>query len=366
MEPHLELRADLAEIMPVHQERWGDSTEWEANVDFQRQLSSRGWTAPAWPVEAGGRGLGIEQQIACDKEFNRAGCPTRVAVYGVNNVGPTILAVGNEDQQRHARAIAEATEFWCQGFSEPDSGSDLAGLRCRAEIDGDDFVINGSKIWTSIGLWASHCMLLARTDPEAPKHKGISALLVPLDLSGIERRPIKQLNGEAEFAELHFTDVRVPTTSLLGPLNGGWGVTMATLGFERAGVIGRAGQLADDADRVIREVASQGTLDPVGRDLGMKLWAKGQVVGWMSQRALAETTSDGVSGSIIKQMFSIISQELGEFESSVIGPKAMLDGPHNAELLRSRAATIAGGTTEVMKNILGERALGLPREPRVG
>lgn len=370
MEPHLELRSLLNDVvMPTHRERWGDSTEWDALSDFQRQLSAHDWTAPAWPVEAGGRGLTVAEQIACDIELRRAGCPTRVAVYGVKNVGPTILAVGNEEQQKHARAIADATEFWCQGFSEPDNGSDLAGLRCRAELDGDDFVINGSKVWTSIGLWATHCMLLVRTDPDAPKHRGISALLIPLDLPGIDRRPIKQLNGQAEFAELHFTDVRAPTSSLLGPMNEGWRVTMATLGYERAGVIAMAGELADDADGAIRSVARDGALDPVTRDRGLRMWSRAQVLSWMGQRALAEAEDDSgapeVTGSVIKLAFSIVSQEVGEFTASAAGPGAMLDGPDVAELLRSRAATIAGGTTEVMKNILGERALGLPREPQV-
>ena len=169
--PHLELRALLAdELLPAHRDRWGDSDEWDALVDFQRALSAHGWTAPAWPLDLGGRGLGIDDQIRCEAEFRRAGSPRRVAVYGVNNVGPTILAAGTPDQQAHARAIADATEFWCQGFSEPDHGSDLAGLRCRADLDGDAIVVNGSKIWTSIGLWATHCMLLVRTDPDAFKH----------------------------------------------------------------------------------------------------------------------------------------------------------------------------------------------------
>lgn len=368
MEAHLELRSVLQdEIMPTHQDRWADSTVWEALVDFQRQLSTHGWTAPAWPVEAGGRGLSVEEQIACDIEFQRAGCPTRVSVYGVNNVGPTILAVGTEDQQKHARAIVDATEFWCQGFSEPDNGSDLAGLRTRAEVDGDDFVITGSKIWTSIGLNATHCMMLVRTDPDAPKHRGISALLMPMDLPGLERRAIKQINGEAEFAELHLDEVRVPTSSLLGPLNEGWRVTMSTLAFERAGVIGMAGQLADDADTTIRAIAGAGALDAVTRDAGMQLWSRARVLGWMGQRSLAETddAARAVSGSVIKLAFSQVSQALGEFTATAAGPAALLDGPDVAELLRSRASTIAGGTTEVMKNILGERALGLPREPVV-
>lgn len=362
---NVELRALLNELMPRHRERWGDSAEWDALVDFQRSLSTHGWTAPAWPVEVGGRGLDTEAQIACDLEFRRAGAPTRPSVYGVNNVGPTILAVGNEAQQAHARAIVEATEFWCQGFSEPDHGSDLGSLACRADIDGDEFVINGSKIWTSIGLHASHCMLLVRTDQDARKHKGISALLVDLDTAGVQRQPIKQMNGESEFAELFFTDVRVPTSALLGPLNEGWRVTMATLGFERAGVISMAGDLAERTDTAIRSVASSASLDPVVRDEGMQLWSRARILGWLGERSLAES-DDGApdaSGSIIKLAWSLLSRDLGEFGVQASGAAAMLDGGAVPELLMGRASTIAGGTTEVVKNILGERALGLPKEP---
>jgi alkylation response protein AidB-like acyl-CoA dehydrogenase len=366
--PHLELRALLTgEIMPRHVERWGESTDWEALVDFQKQLSTHGWTAPSWPVDGGGRGLGVEEQLACDVELRRADAPRRVAVYGVNNVGPTILAHGTAEQQSHARAIVDATEFWCQGFSEPDYGSDLAGLKCRAEADGDDFVINGSKVWTSIGLWATHCMLLVRTDPEAAKHRGISALLIPLDLEGVERSPIKQIDGRAEFAELHFSDVRVPQTTLLGPINEGWRITMATLGFERAGTLSLAGSMAEEAESAIRGAAERMALDPALREDAMHLWSDTRILGWMGERALAEAGEEGapeITGSVIKLAFSLTSLALAEFGADAAGATAMLEGPESQRLLGSRSSSIAGGTTEVMKNILGERALGLPREPR--
>ena len=309
--PHLELRTLLHEVvLPEHQRRWAGSTSWEALVDFQRQLSAHRWTAPAWPVEFGGRGLDVRQQIACEAEFRRAGAPKRVAVYGVNNVGPTILAAGRPDQLEHATAIAEATELWCQGFSEPDHGSDLAGLRCRAEPDGDDLVVNGSKIWTSIGLQASHCMLLARTDPTSAKHKGISALLVPLDLPGIERRAIKQMDGGADFAELHFTDVRVPATSVLGPLNEGWRVTMATLGFERAGVLSLAGQLYERVDGWVRGAMPD---EPVERDLAMQIWSRSRILGWLGERSLAAAPAGAIdiSGSLIKLAWSELFARCG-------------------------------------------------------
>ena len=363
--PNLELRELLHDVvLPAHRDRWGSSTDWDALVDFQRQLSAHGWTAPAWPVEHGGRGLGVEEQIACEAEFRRAGAPRRVAVYGVNNVGPTILTAGRPDQLRHARAIVNATEFWCQGFSEPDHGSDLAGLQCAAELDGDDLVVNGSKIWTSIGLHATHCMLLVRTDRAAPKHKGISALLVPLELPGVERRAIRQMDGNAEFAELHFDDVRVPATSLLGPLHEGWRVTMATLGHERAGVLGLAGELTDTIQTWLRDASDFD--DAMTRDRAMAIWSRARILGWMGERSLAANRAGApdVSGSLIKLMWSELARDARRVMTDDLGADALLLGSDEvAALLMSPSLTIAGGTSEVNRNIIGERGLGLPKEP---
>ena len=176
-------------------------------------------------------------------------------MFGVKNVGPTIAAAGTPEQKEHLPRILTADEVWCQGFSEPDAGSDLAGLRCRAVLEGDHFVVNGSKVWTSIGMWATHCMLLVRTDPDAPAHRGISALLVPLDTPGITRRPIVQATGDSDFAEVVYEDVVVPKDALLGPLHGGWGVTMATLGYERAGVIEISGNLIAEIEGFLHAAA---------------------------------------------------------------------------------------------------------------
>ena len=205
----------------------------------------------------GGRGLGVEDQIACDAEFSHARAPRRIAVFGVKNVGPTIAAAGTPEQKEHLQRILTADEVWCQGFSEPDAGSDLAGLRCRAVLEDDHFVVNGSKVWTSIGMWATHCMLLVRTDPDAPAHRGISALLVPLDTPGITRRPIVQATGDSDFAEVVYEDVVVPKDALLGPLHGGWGVTMATLGYERAGVIEISGNLITEIEGFLHAAAAR-------------------------------------------------------------------------------------------------------------
>jgi alkylation response protein AidB-like acyl-CoA dehydrogenase len=364
--PRDELRALLEnEILPAHRVRWGDSDEWDALVDFQRRLGAHRWTAPGWPIDIGGRGLDVEEQVACEAVFFELGTPTRVAVFGVNNVGPTIAAWGTPEQRRHLQAIVSADELWCQGFSEPDAGSDLAGLRTRADADGDDFVVNGQKIWTSIGLGATHCMLLVRTDPDAPKHKGISALLVPLDLPGITRRPITQINGAAEFAELFFDDVRVPRSALLGPVNEGWRVTMTTLGYERAGVLSLAGQLSADTERTVHDLAARGALTGTVRDRAMDVYIEAQLLRVTGERALAvENSGPGALSSLIKLAWSHLSQQLHELAVDATGIAAVAgdgDLPAAQRLVHGRSLTIAGGTTEVLRNLIGERVLGLPK-----
>jgi alkylation response protein AidB-like acyl-CoA dehydrogenase len=369
MKPNEELRAVLDEIVPRHRERWGDSDEWEGLVEFQRALGARGWSAPAWPVEIGGRGLGVEDQIACDAEFNHTRAPRRIAVFGVKNVGPTIAAAGTPEQKQHLQRILMADEVWCQGFSEPDAGSDLAGLRCRAELHGDHFVVNGTKVWTSIGLWATHCMLLVRTDPDAPAHRGISALLVPLDTPGITRNPIVQATGERDFAEMVFEDVVVPVSALLGPMHGGWGVTMSTLGYERAGVIEISGNLITEIEGFLHAAARDGKLGARARDRGAAIYTRARILGWLGERSLLADgggPNGGVAG-LIKLAWSTLGQSFAEYTAEVDGLAAIAgDNMRSGErLVGSRSYTIAGGTTEVMRNIIGERTLGLPREPKV-
>ncbi len=369
MQPHLELRAVLDEIVPRHRERWGDSDEWDGLLEFQRELGARGWSAPAWPVEIGGKALGVEDQIACDAEFGRAKAPRRIAVFGTKNVGPTIAAAGTPEQKVHLQRILTAEEVWCQGFSEPDAGSDLAGLRCRAVLEDDHFVVNGTKVWTSIGMWATHCMVLVRTDPDAPAHRGISALLVPLDTPGITRRPIIQATGDSDFAEVVYEDVIVPKDALLGPLNGGWGVTMSTLGYERAGVIEIAGNLISEVESFLRSAAADGRLSARDRDRGAAIYTRARILGWLGERSLVSdgTGPNGAVAGLIKLAWSTLGQSFAEYAADVDGLAAIAgdDMRNGRRLVGSRSNTIAGGTTEVMKNIIGERSLGLPREPKV-
>jgi 3-oxochol-4-en-24-oyl-CoA dehydrogenase len=363
-----ELAAQVARLLPEHRRKWGDDDSFAARLDWQRTLHAVGWIAPHWPAEFGGRGLNIVDQVACDRVLAQYRAPDLAGVLGVNNVAPTLMRYGTPEQQAHLRGIQAATEVWCQGFSEPGSGSDLASLRTRAVLDEDaaEFVINGEKIWTSEGMEADHCMLLVRTDPDAPPHKGISALLVPMDSPGITRRPITQITGEGGFAQVFFDDVRVPRSALLGPLHQGWTVTMTTLSFERVGVIMMAGRLEQTILDVVAELAGR-ELDPgVRLDLTDR-FTEARLLGLLGQRALGRIAEGGAPGaehSVIKLAWSLAMQSVGASHLAALGLDGISGTPltsAQAAYLRSRAATIAGGTTEIMRNILAERVLGMPR-----
>jgi len=362
------LAADVARLLPEHRQKWGDDDSFPARLDWQRTLHAVGWIAPHWPAEFGGRGLTIVDQVACDRVLAQYRAPDLAGVLGVNNVAPTLMRYGTPEQQAHLRGIQAGTEVWCQGFSEPGSGSDLASLRTRAVLDSGtaEFVINGEKIWTSEGMEADYCMLLVRTDPDARPHKGISALLVPMDSPGITRRPITQITGEGGFAQVFFDDVRVPRSALLGPLHEGWAVTMTTLSFERVGVIMMASRLEQTILDVVAELTGR-ELDPAIRlDLADR-FAEARLLGLLGQRALGRIAEGGAPGaehSVIKHAWSLASQSVGASHLAALGLDGISGTPltsPQAAYLRSRAATIAGGTTEIMRNILAERVLGMPR-----
>ncbi|MCX5240375.1 acyl-CoA dehydrogenase family protein [Streptomyces prunicolor] len=363
-----ELRHYLDAHLPAFRERWGEQPEFDGKLAWQRILQKGRWVAPQWAEEFGGRGLDVVEALACSEVLAEYGAPGTAGIYGVANVGPTIAQWGTEEQRCHLPAILDGSEIWCQGFSEPGTGSDLAGLQTRAVLDGDEFVIDGQKIWTSDGVRASHMQLLVRTDPDAPKHKGISALLIPLDTPGVERHPIRQITGESDFAEVYFTGARVPVSSLLGPLNQGWGVTMTTLGHERSGVVTYASQVQRQVEAVVDSLRFDRTgreLSPLLRDELVRRWVEGRVVGVLGQRSLASIRATGQPGpeqSIIKLEWSQFGQRLAQTQLALGGLGAVA-GPDDAlmtDYLRARASTIAGGTTEVMKNILAQRVLGLP------
>ncbi len=333
---------------------------------WNRTLADAGWGAVAWPRQYGGREAGIAEQLAWFEEMSAAQAPGVINVIGVSNIAPAIMAVGTDEQQsRFLAPMLRGDEIWCQGMSEPDAGSDLASLRTAARLDGDTFVVNGQKTWNSLGRHADWCQLYVRTDPDAPKHKGISCLLVDMKAPGVEVRPLLTMAGELTFSELFFTGVEVPRANLLGPLNEGWRVAMTTLSHERAGVARLHLSLSERLDRLMADAKGRPALtDPVIRDRLMALYSRIACMRWTTTREL-EAVGRGrqpspTMGSIAKLMWSLTEQTLAELAVDLLGLEA-LSGSWAKNLASSRQATIAGGTTEINRNILAEHGLGLPR-----
>jgi alkylation response protein AidB-like acyl-CoA dehydrogenase len=332
---------------------------------WNRTLADGGWAAPAWPVEHGGRGAGVDEQLFYLEETSRVRAPGPVNVIGVSNIAPAIMRYGTPEQQaRFLAPMLRGDEIWSQGMSEPDAGSDLASLRTSAVEDGDDFVINGQKTWNSLGHLADWCQLYVRTDPAAKKHAGLTCLLVDLRTPGIEARPLTTMTGGQTFAELFFTDARVPRSAMLGPLHGGWTVAMTTLSHERAGVARLHLSLARRLDDLMADPrARAGRRDPVLRDRLARIYASIRAMRFLTERSLSDTSAaEGAGGSLAKLSWAHCDQELADLAVDLIGLDALGAGDRWAvNLLAVRQASIAGGTTEINKNIVGEHVLGLPR-----
>jgi alkylation response protein AidB-like acyl-CoA dehydrogenase len=331
-------------------------------------LVDAGYGAIAWPVEHGGRGAGLVEQLVYTEEMARAGAPGPVNAIGVANIAPAIMAHGTAAQKaRFLRPLLRGDEIWSQGMSEPDAGSDLAGLRCRADRDGDAFVVNGQKTWNSNGHRADWCQLFVRTTAGGPKHRGITALLVDLRTPGIEAKPIVTMVGDTGFSELFFHDARVPASAVLGQVDQGWSVATDTLSHERAGVASLYLGLRRKVDRVLAAAREQpGGPGPVARDALARRYIEVRNVELLAKRALGallQGRAPGAEGSLVKLAWSTTDQALARTAVDVLGADA-LAGPWGRDLLASCSLTIAGGTTEVNKNIVAERVLGLPREPR--
>jgi alkylation response protein AidB-like acyl-CoA dehydrogenase len=372
-----ELRAWLdanftTEIAAALRDRRTDDA-FDAWRKWNATLVDAGYGAISWPVEYGGRAAGIHEQLAHNEEMARAGAPGPVNTIGVANIAPAIMALGTAEQkERFLLPMLRGDEIWSQGMSEPEAGSDLASLRCRAVRDGDDFVVNGQKTWNSNGDRADWCQLYVRTDPDAPKHKGITCLLVDMRTPGIEARPILTMAGDRGFSELFFTDVRVPASALLGEVDQGWAVATNTLSNERAGVASLYLHIRQTFDRLLEAAQETGAdgrrpIDsPVARDLLMARFQDVRNLEFLAKRMIGAALSGkapGAEGSVIKLAWSLTSRALAETAVDVLGVDA-LDGPWADGLLSSVSLTIAGGTTEVNKNIIGERVLGLPKEPK--
>ncbi len=368
------------------------------NQEWPAKLYEGGWICASWPEEYGGKGLSTMEYVVLTEEFARAGAPLRADFFGDTLVGPTLLQWGTEAQKREfLPKILRGQIRWCQGFSEPDSGSDLASLKMTAVLDGDEWVINGQKVWTTQAQYADYIFLLARTDPAAPKHKGISYLLVPMRQPGVEVRPIVQPDGTAEFNEVFLDDVRCPKDNVVGGVNNGWQVANTTLGFERGSSATTSyRRFEKELEEIIARARAAGVLsDPRVRQRIARAHTTVQIMkvnGWRSlTTALTGRKDPGVAalGASNKMFWSEYHRDVMELAMDVWGLDGLLltgandvaswpgvtrasgrpsypVNPLQQAFFFSRSETIWGGTAEIQRNIVGERVLGLPREPKPG
>jgi alkylation response protein AidB-like acyl-CoA dehydrogenase len=354
-----------------------DRMEVEKLRAWQRRMHGAGYVGMDWPRELGGRGASLVEQVVLYQEMARAESPQFVNRGGLSMLGPTLMKHGTAAQRaRFLPGILTADELWCQGFSEPDAGSDLASLQTRAARDGDAFLVTGQKVWTSMAHVADWCFLLARTDPEAPKHKGLSFLLVDMRTPGITVRPLRQMTGEAEFNEVFFDGVRVGAEHLVGRENEGWSVAITTLMYERDLLTFiRHISLRNALQRLFRLCRERGrTADPLVRQrlAGLAIGEQAlQLNAYRSLTRLLKGGQPGPEGSTSKLFWSQLDQELAQVATEVLGPYAQLaagsrwavdDGQWEFYACLAQASGIRAGTSEILRNILGERVLGLPRD----
>ena len=351
----------------------------QAAREWSRRLFDAGYAGLTWPERYGGAGAPYTHQAIFLEEVARAEAPEHIGIIGLGMAGPTIISHGTEEQKdRYLRPILSGEEVWCQGFSEPGAGSDLASLRTRAVRVGDAFAVDGQKVWSSFAHIADWCILVTRTDPDAPKHAGLTYLLVDMHSDGVEVRPLRQVTGDPEFNEIFFNDVRVPISNVVGAVDDGWKVAMTTLLHER-GTLGFAltARLEVQLNKLLklaREVSVNGRRaadDPMIRDGIAQRWIELQGLRFTNYRALTKLMTDGVpgpEGSIAKLHWSESNQRLTKLALDVLGPRAQLDGAESIwggywqyQQLRSRGNTIEAGTSEILRNIIAERVLGLPR-----
>jgi alkylation response protein AidB-like acyl-CoA dehydrogenase len=372
-----ELRAWLAENRPpTEPTEGGEDAHYAWRRDWQRRLYDAGWAAPAWPVEYGGRGASLTESAIYFEEVGLARVPLPANVLGLLLGGPTLMVWGTPEQkERYLAPILSAEEIWCQGFSEPDAGSDLASLKTRAIKDGDEWVVTGQKVWTSGAQYSKWCMLVARTDGDAPKHKGLTYFLMDMEQEAVQVRPLRQITGEAEFNELFIEEARIPDENVVGGEGNGWKVALTTLMNERAG-LGfvlqvRLRQLLDDtiavaSERGLLERAGGSVISDALADLHVRCESI-RLLAWKGLTDIERYGQPGPEGSLVKWLWSDTNQRLTQLAAEIVGPEALTSGTSwSYELLRARGNTIEGGTTEVLKNIVAERVLGLPRLKALG
>ena len=351
-----EVRAWLAEHLTEEfkDARGGPGREHEAveaRLVWERLLGEHGWTCLGWPAEFGGRGASIAEQVIFHEEYARAEAPARMGHIGEGLIGPTIIALGTpEQQQRFLSPIRLGQELWCQGYSEPDAGSDLANVQTKAVLDGDEWVLTGQKVWTSLATIADWAFVLCRTDPAAPKHKGLSYLLVPMKQAGIEVRPIVQLTGTSEFNEVFFDGARTAAANIVGAPGDGWRVAMATLAFERGvATLGQQVGFQREFDEIVARASCD---DPLARQRLASTLTGLRLLRWNALRGVDDP-------SLAKLHWATWHRDLGELSVDVDGMGGQIgDQPL---FLFTRADTIYGGSNQIQRNVIGERTLGLPR-----
>ncbi|MEY2450473.1 MAG: hypothetical protein QOD92_47 [Acidimicrobiaceae bacterium] len=360
------LTANLPDDLPTQTEQLErGSSGLERLRAWNRTLAGAGYAALSWPKEYGGRGAGLLDQIVFDEEMDRAQAPGPVNIIGIPNIAPAIMQWGTEEQKvGFLPRMMRGDDIWCQGMSEPNAGSDLASLQCRAIVDGDTFVINGQKTWNTMGHIADWCQLYVRTDTTVAKHKGISCLLVDMSLPGVEVRPLVTITGDPGFSELFFTDVRVPASALLGPLNEGWKVATTTLAHERAGVAKLHLALRRGTRELIEAARANGTADDlVIRQKLAQVYLEAEYLKLLADRAISGQLHGralGPEGSVAKLVWADVQNHLAEVASEVYGPDGW-DLTNGMRRVSVRSVSIAGGTTQVNKNIVAQRVLGMPR-----
>jgi alkylation response protein AidB-like acyl-CoA dehydrogenase len=366
-------------LTPEERERANEDLLWERNKRWHKKLYEGGWAGLSWPKQYGGRGATFVEQLIFQQELSRLNLPMGINVLGIIMTAPALMQWGTDDQKkRYLQPILAADEIWCEGMSEPGAGSDLAAIQTRADLQGDSFILNGQKVWTTHAHRSDFCQLFVRTDPDLPKHKGMSALLVDMHSPGVTVKPLKQISGDSEFNEIFFEDVRVPKENLLGPLNAGWQVLVSTLMHERFGISETIGgtevilsQLVELARSMPQLGGSAAEDDEIRQQIAqfaIEVTAK-KYNGLRSLTRRLKGLQPGAEASIGKLISTDLSQRMTKFASRLLGPYATLerrslfapDGDWMRRMLQVESLTIAGGTSAVQKNMIGERILQLPK-----
>jgi alkylation response protein AidB-like acyl-CoA dehydrogenase len=362
-----ELRAWVADNHPG-EEPSGDEAAWQFRLAWQRKLHQQGFAGLSWPEEFGGRGATLIEQAIFGEEMARAKAPSPANILGLVMGGPVVIAHGSQEQkQRYLEPILSGEEIWCQGFSEPESGSDLASLKTKAVKSNGEWVVTGQKVWTTFAHHAKWCMLVARTDFDAPKHQGLTYFLMDMEQEAVQIRPLRQITGEAEFNELFIEEARIPDENVVGGVGNGWGVAITTLMHERAGLgAASAASVKIALGQLIELARERGVADdPVIRQKIAALLIEAEALrlnAWRGLTQIMKTGIPGPEGSLPKLQWSAVNQGLTELAVAIEGEEGLTrDADWTYRFLRARANSIEGGTTEILKNIIAERVLGLPR-----